>query len=122
MPSARPSMSSRCTEWTLALTVDASQFKSARHFAAWLGLTPKQKSTGGKTRLGGISRQGNDRLRQMLVLGATSVIKVARPGHKHASAWLLGLLARTPRKRVAVAPAFAGAGRWPTRWPVSCGP
>jgi transposase len=88
---------------TLALTVDASQFNSSRHFAAWLGLTPRQKSTGGKTRLGGISRQGNERLRQLLVLGATSVIKVARPGHKSSSAWLLGLLARKPRKLVAVA-------------------
>jgi transposase len=43
---------------TLAMTVDAEQFKSGRHFATWLGLTPKQKSTGGKPRLGGISRQG----------------------------------------------------------------
>lgn len=91
------------TAVTLALTVDASQFNSARHFAAWLGLTPKQHSTGGKTKLGGISRQGNERLRQMLVLGATSVTKVAKPGKNNASAWLLGLLARKPRKVVAVA-------------------
>jgi transposase len=88
---------------TLALTVDAKQFKSGRHFAAWLGLTPKQHSTAGRQRLGGISREGNERLRQLLVLGATSVIKVAKPGNKHATAWLTGLLGRRPRMVAAVA-------------------
>jgi len=88
---------------TLALTVDASQFKSGRHFAAWLGLTPRQHSTGGKTRLGGISRQGNERLRTLLVLGATSVVKLARPGHRFGTTWLLGLLQRRPKKLAAVA-------------------
>jgi transposase len=88
---------------TLALTVDASQFKSGRHFAAWLGLTPKQNSTGGKPRLGGISRQGNERLRQLLVLGATSVVKLTKPDYRHANAWLLALLQRRPRKLAAVA-------------------
>lgn len=88
---------------TLALTVDASQFRSGRHFAAWLGLTPKQHSTGGKTQLGGISRQGNERLRQLLVLGATAVVRLAKPGHRLASAWLLALLQRRPRKLAAVA-------------------
>jgi transposase len=88
---------------TLATTVDASQFKSGRHFAAWLGLTPKQNSTGGRSRLGGISRQGNERLRQLLVLGATAVVRYAKPGHRFASAWLLGLLQRRPKKLAAVA-------------------
>jgi transposase len=88
---------------TLALTVDASQFKSGRHFAAWLGLTPRQNSTGGKTRLGGISRQGNERLRQLLVLGATSVVRLTKPDYRHANAWLLALLQRRPRKLAAVA-------------------
>jgi transposase len=88
---------------TLALTVDATQFKSGRHFAAWIGLTPKDKSTGGKQRLGGISREGNERLRQLLVLGATSVIRVAKPGSKHATPWLSGLLGRRPCKVAAVA-------------------
>jgi transposase len=88
---------------SLAMTVDASQFKSGRHFAAWLGLTPKQHSTAGKPRLGGISRQGNERLRQLLVLGATSVVKLARPGHRFGTAWLLGLLQRRPKKLAAVA-------------------
>jgi transposase len=91
------------TALTLALTIDPSQFQSGRHFSAWIGLTPKEHSTGGKQRMGGISRQGNERLRQLLVLGATSVVKVAKPGRRNSSAWLLQLLARKPRKVAAVA-------------------
>jgi len=88
---------------TLALTVDPKNFASARHFAAWLGLTPKEHSTGGKQRLGKISKAGNERLRQLLVVGATAVISHAKPGSKSASLWLLQLLARKPRKLAAVA-------------------
>src|SRR3954447_16712600 len=88
---------------TLSLTVDPSQFQDGRHFASWLGLTPKDRSTGGKQRLGGISRAGNERLRQLLVLGATAVIRFARPGRPGVSAWLLALLERKPRKLAAVA-------------------
>lgn len=86
-----------------ALRVDPSQFKSGRHFAAWLGLVPQERSTGGKQRLGGISRAGDERLRQLLVLGATSVIRHAKPGRPATSQWLLDLLKRRPRKLVAVA-------------------
>jgi transposase len=88
---------------SFALTVDAQQFASARHFAAWLGLTPKEHSTGGKQCMGRISKAGNERLRVLLVVGATSVIRCARPGSKGASAWLLQLLERKPRKLAAVA-------------------
>jgi transposase len=88
---------------SLALTIDPGRFASGRHFAAWLGLTPKEHSTGGRQRLGGISRAGNERLRQLLVLGATAVIRYAKPGSKTASAWLLALLERKPRKLAAVA-------------------
>ena len=87
----------------LALRVDPGQFRSGRHFAAWLGLVPQQRSTGGKQRLGGISRAGDERLRQLLVLGATAVIQHARPDRPNASLWLLELLKRRPRKLVAVA-------------------
>ena len=87
----------------LSLRVDATQFKSGRHFAAWLGLVPRECSTGGKQRLGGISRAGNERLRQLLVLGATAVIRHAKPGRPGASAWLLKLLDRKPRKVAAIA-------------------
>ena len=85
------------------LRVDASQFRSGRHFAAWLGLTPKEHSTGGKQRIGGISRAGDERLRQLLVLGATAVISHAKKGRPGVSAWLLNLLERKPRKLAAVA-------------------
>jgi transposase len=70
-----------------------------------MGIVPKEHSTGGKQRMGGISRAGDERLRQLFILGATSVIKaVTRPGgSKLASPWLLALLARKPRKLAAVA-------------------
>ena len=88
---------------SLALTVEPSRFQSGRHFAAWLGLTPRERSSGGRQRLGGISKAGNQRLRQLLVVGAMSVIRFAKPGSKTASAWLLNLLERKPRKLAAVA-------------------
>jgi transposase len=88
---------------TMALTVEAQNFASGRHFAAWLGLTPKEHSTGGKQRLGKISKAGDERLRQLLVVGAMAVIRFAKPGSKSASAWLLKLLERKPRKLCAVA-------------------
>jgi transposase len=89
---------------TLATEVDPAAFESGRHLAAWIGLTPKEHSTGGKQRMGGISRAGNERLRRLLVTGATAVIRFAtRPGNKHASEWLLKLLQNKPRKLVAVA-------------------
>jgi transposase len=92
------------TALTSVLTVEPAAFESGRHFAAWVGLTPKQHSTGGKSRLGGISRAGNERLRTLLVSGATAVIDaVLRRGSKLATPWLLKLLARKPKKVAAVA-------------------
>jgi transposase len=75
--------------------------RSGRHFAAWLGITPKEDSTGGRHRPGRISRQGDEALRKLLVLGATARIRFAKPGS--ASPWLLNLLARKPKKLAAVA-------------------
>ncbi len=86
---------------TLAVRIDPTQFQSGRHLAAWIGLTPREHSSGGKQRMGGISRAGDERLRQLLVLGATAIIRYAKPGR--ASAWLLSLLERRPRKLAAVA-------------------
>src|SRR6266851_731831 len=80
---------------------DPKAFRSGRHLAAWLGLTPKENSTAGRHRPGRISRQGDANLRRLLVLGATAVIRCARPGR--ASPWLLHLLARRPKKLAAVA-------------------
>jgi transposase len=91
------------TATTMALTVNPASFESGRHFASWLGLTPQERSTGGKQRLGRISKAGNERLRQLLMVGAMAVIRFAKPGGKSASAWLLRLLERKPRKLVAVA-------------------
>ena len=88
---------------SFALRVDPTQFDSARHFAAWLGLVPRENSTAGKQRLGALSRAGNERLRQLLVLGATAVIRHAKPGRPASSQWLLNLLSRKPRKLAAVA-------------------
>jgi len=91
------------TAITLALTIEPGSFASGRHFAAWLGLTPKEHSTGGKHRLGRISKAGHERLRQLLVVGATAVIRHARSAGTSASAWPLQLLERKPRKLAAVA-------------------
>ncbi len=91
------------TAITMALTINAADFETGRHFAAWLGLTPREHSTGGKHRLGRINKAGNERLRQLLVVGSMSVIRFAKPGSKSASEWLLKLLERRPRKVAAVA-------------------
>lgn len=82
---------------------DPHAFPSGRHFAAWLGLTPKDHSTAGKTRLGKITRAGDERLRSVLVAGATAVIQQAKHGRGHPSPWLIALLKRKPPKLAAVA-------------------
>jgi transposase len=77
----------------LAATVgDATVFESGRHLAAWLGLVPRQTSSGGKERLGGISKAGDGYLRRMLVNGARAVMR----WHGKTSPWLAGLLTRRP--------------------------
>jgi transposase len=85
-------------------TPDPNSFKSARHFAAWIGLTPKDHSSGGKQRLGGITRAGDERLRATLVSGAMAVIRQVQAGTSKAPwPWLAQLLKRKPAKLVAVA-------------------
>jgi len=83
-------------------TPDPHAFRSGRLYAAWLGLTPKDHSTAGKTRLGRITRAGDERLRQLLVAGATSVVKQAK-NRSRGPAWLIELLERKPPKLAAVA-------------------
>jgi transposase len=78
-------------------------FKSARHFAAWLGLVPRQHSSGGKTRLGRITKAGNREIRTLLVLGATSMVHRAGRWNSAAGAWVRGLLERRPVRQVTVA-------------------
>jgi transposase len=84
-------------------TPDPHAFRSGRHFAAWIGLTPKDHSTAGKTRHGKITRAGDEDLRRLLVVGATAVIQQARRGRGHPSRWLLTLLKRKSPKLAAVA-------------------
>ena len=84
-------------------TPNPHAFRSGRHFAAWLGLTPTDHSTGGKTRLGKITRAGDEDLRRLFVIGATAVIQQARRGRGRHSQWLLTLIGRKPPKLAAVA-------------------
>jgi transposase len=96
IPGYGPILSSAMT----AMTVDPKAFRSARDFAASLGLTPRQDSTGGKTKLGPISKRGNGYLRRLLVNGAMSVLCTRRAKQ---DPWLAKLLAAKKRKVVAVA-------------------
>lgn len=87
---------------TLALRVpDPKAFRSARHFAAWTGLTQRENATAGKSKPGKISRQGDETLRRLLVVGATSIVKLAKRGK--GSPWLIALMQRRPPKLAAVA-------------------
>src|SRR6266576_2673945 len=88
----------------LAATVaDPKAFRSARNFSAWIGLVPKQHSSGGKNRLGSISKQGDRYLRSLFVAGALAVIRYAKiHGTKHRP-WLTALLGRRPTKVAAIA-------------------
>ena len=86
-----------------AAVPDASVFKSGRQFAAWLGLVPGQNSTGGKERLGRITKTGDRYLRRLLVIGATGLIRYRRSNVPGGIDWVAGLLARKPVRLVTVA-------------------
>ena len=107
-----------------ATVTDIGLFKSARHFAApsalpraapipagpdrclwhrWLGLVPRQHSTGGKARLGRITKAGNPEIRKLLVLGATSMVRRAGQWNGAPGAWIRGVLARRPARLATVA-------------------
>jgi transposase len=86
----------------VATMTDPKAFKTGREFAAWVGLVPRQNSTGGKERLGSISKQGDRYLRRLLIVGALSVIKSART-RPDKYPWVVALLRRRPAKVVAVA-------------------
>jgi transposase len=85
-----------------ATVTDPGQYKSGRDLAAWIGLVPKQYSTGGKARLGSISKQGDRYLRRLLVVGGMSVVKLAKI-FPWKYPWVAKLLARKPAKVVAIA-------------------
>lgn len=81
---------------------DPAAFRTGRNLAAWIGITPKVHSSGGKERLGRISKRGNKQLRTLLIVGATSILKQDRRGVKLPS-WIVSLIARRPYKVAAVA-------------------
>jgi transposase len=85
-----------------ALVPDPGAFTSGRHFATWIGLTPRLNSSGGKERIGKISKMGNPTLRSLLVVGATAVLQHIRRGAT-VSPWLTALLVRRPAKVAAIA-------------------
>ncbi len=87
----------------VALAPAASTFRRGRDFAAWLGLVPRQHSSGGKERLGRTTKMGERSLRRLLIIGASSATKAAARDPSRASAWLAGMLARKPRMLVTVA-------------------
>ena len=92
---------------------DFHQFKGGHQFGAWLGLVPKQNSSGGKTSLGRITKRGDDYLRTLLIQGAKSAVISAAKRDDPISRWLVQLTARVGWQR----PVWP----WPTRMPGSCG-
>lgn len=87
----------------VATVSDIQAFRSGRQFAAWLGLAPKQNSSGDKIRLGGISKQGDRYLRRLLVVGATAVIRHSKQKDTPLANWLRDLLDKKPVRLVSVA-------------------
>jgi transposase len=79
------------------------QFKNGREFAAWLGLTPTNRSSGGKERLGRITKMGDQYLRQLLVVGMTSLVRQTKSHPERANKWLAALLERKPARLATVA-------------------
>jgi transposase len=92
------------TATAIAATVaDPSHFRSSREFSAWLGLTPRQNSSGGKDRLGRVSKMGNGYLRSLIVVGATAMIRYAREKGAVSARWINALLEKKPARLVSVA-------------------
>jgi transposase len=87
----------------VALAPAARSFKRGRDFAAWLGLTPLQRSTGGKQKLGATSKMGERTLRRLLIIGASAVVSQACRRGASEGSWLGRMLARKPRMLVIVA-------------------
>ena len=86
-----------------ATTSNPTLFRSGREFAAWLGMTPRQNSSGGKNRLGRTSKRGDKYIRSLLIAGAVAVLRHARNRPTRDGEWVRALLARKPTKVAAVA-------------------
>ena len=91
-----PGIGTVCATALAASVTDPHQFRSGRQFAAWLCLTPLQHSSGGKERLGRISKMGDKYLRRLLVVGMTSLIRRAKYKPEAVDPWLADLLSRKP--------------------------
>ena len=92
----------------IALAIEAfapamTTFRSGRNFAAWLGLVPRQFSSGGKERLGRVSKAGQADIRRLLIIGAMSHVRVASRKPAATGSWLARMLARKPKMLVAIA-------------------
>jgi transposase len=98
-----PGIGTVCATAFAASVTDPHQFRSGRQFAAWLGLTPLQHSSGGKERLGRISKMGDKYLRRLLVVGMTSLVRRAKYKPEAVDPWLAALLSRKPARVVTVA-------------------
>ena len=98
-----PGIGTICATALAASVTDPQQFRSGRQFAAWLGLTPLQHSSGGKERLGRISKMGDKYLRRLLVVGMTSLIRRTKYKPESVDPWLADLLSRKPARLVTVA-------------------
>jgi transposase len=86
-----------------ASVADPGAFRSARQFAAWLGLAPRQNSSGGKDRLSGITKMGDKYIRNLLVLGATGTVRYARAKGTALATWITKLVERKPARLATVA-------------------
>ena len=91
------------TATAIVATVSATQFRSAREFSAWIGLVPRQHSSGGKQPLGGISKRGDAYLRRLLIHGARTALRWRHGRAVNGSGWVRGLLDRRPPNIAAVA-------------------
>jgi transposase len=98
-----PGIGTVCATALAASVTDPHQFRSGRQFAAWLGLTPLQHSSGGKERLGRISKMGDKYLRRLLVVGMTSLVRRAMYKPEAVDPWLADLLSRKPARLATVA-------------------
>jgi transposase len=98
-----PGIGPICATALEALAPPPETFARGRDFAAWLGLTPQQNSSGGKARLGRISRMGQRDLRRLLIIGSMAVVRWAARRGAPAGSWLARMMARKPRMLVAIA-------------------
>ena len=98
-----PGVGPVCATALEALAPPPETFAKGRDFAAWLGLTPRQNSSGGKARLGRILRMGQRDLRRLLIIGAMAVVRWAVRRSAPAGSWLARMMARKPRMLVAIA-------------------